>query len=139
MLPVMTRLRAWRAYAHPLLLVAVWATLEAATIAWAALVPGDPSYSDSGVGSLGQAIFATGALVLFVALGSRIAWWLSIFFLTAGMLVGVVAAASELEAAPLGVAVLQAAGLWLIWSGNVELYVLSRRRRRRLTVTSQAH
>lgn len=75
----MTELRAFRNYGHPLLLIALWATLEAATILWTASVSGDPFYPDSGPGSLGDAIFSTGLLVIFVGVGSPLAWWLAIF------------------------------------------------------------
>ena len=78
-------------------------------------------------------------LAVFLFVGSRIAWWLAIFSNTLGTVVGVAAGIYEREVGPLGLAVLQAASLWLIWSGNVELYVQSRRRMRKLTVTPPQH
>ena len=128
----MDRLRAFRAYGHPLLLIAVWSTFQAATIAWSALAPGDLSYAP-------QAIFWTVILAVFLFVGSRIAWWLAIFSNTLGAVVGLAAGIYERGIGPLGLAVLQAASLWLIWSGNVELYVQSRRRMRKLTVAPPQH
>jgi hypothetical protein len=128
-----TRLRDFRRYGHPLLLVAVWAALEAATIAWSALLPGDPFHSESGVGSLGQSILLTGILVLGVAWGFRVAWWLAIFSSAAAVFVSVALGVFELGVKPWGVALLQAAALWLLWSGNIEMHVQSHRRLRRLT------
>ena len=134
MLPVVTRLRDFRTYGHPLLLIAVWSMLEAATIIWIALLPGHPTYNESGgVGSLGQAIFFTALFVLFVALGSRFVWWLAIFSSILAVGVAVAAGVFELGVKPLGVAALQTAALWLLWSGNIEMYVQSHRRTRRVT------
>jgi hypothetical protein len=136
-LPV-TRLRDFRMYGHPLLLIAVWSTLQAASIVWVALLPGDPSNSSEGMGSVGQAIFWTGALVLFLVLGSRIAWWLAIFFNTVAAFLGVAFGVFEFGVKPWGVALFQAAALWLLWSGNIETYVKSHRRVR-LTGPPPAH
>lgn len=129
MLPVVTRLGAFRAHGHPLLLIAVWSILEAATIGWTALLPGDPLYSDSGIGSLGQALFVTSAAVLFLVLGSRIVWWLAIFSDTVGVGIGVALTVLQFGVKPIGLALFQAAALWLIWSGAIERYVRSGRRR----------
>jgi len=123
------KLWAFRAYGQPLLLIVVWATFEAAIILWTALVPGDPSYADSGAGSLGQAVFISVLLVTFVGLGSRLAWWLALFFATLGVVVSLALAVAESGVKPLGVAVLSAASLWLLWGGNIELYVQSKRRK----------
>lgn len=125
-------MKAFRTYGHPLLLIAVWSIVDAATIAWIALGPGEPHYSDSAVGSLGQAVFLTSVLVIGVGIGSRLAWWLAIFFATVGVGVGGAAALFEFEAKPVGVVLLQALALWLIWSGNIEMYVQSNQRRRRM-------
>jgi hypothetical protein len=127
------RLRAFRTYGHPLLLIAVWATVEAATILWTALVPGNPFYADSGTGSLGQAVFISVVLVFFVGVGSRLAWWLAIFFATLGVGASLGLAVFEPGVKPLGVAVLSAASLWLLWGGNIELYVQSNKRRKLIT------
>jgi hypothetical protein len=128
----MAKVRAFREYGHPLLLIAVWSLLEAATIAWTALVPGAPFYSNSGIGSLGQSVFFTAVLVVFVSVGSRLAWWLAIFSTTVGVSLGVVGGLIEFGAKPVGFVLLQALALWLIWSGNIELYVQSNKRRRRM-------
>ena len=128
----MAKVRAFREYAHPLLLIGVWSGLEAATIAWTALVPGVPFYSESGTGSLGQAVFVTVVLVIFVGVGSRLAWWLAIFSTTVGVSLGVVGGLVEFGVKPVGFVLLQALALWLIWSGNIELYVQSNKRRRRM-------
>jgi hypothetical protein len=124
-----TKLHALRAAAPPLLLIAVWALLGAATIAWVALVPGGPSYAD-GVGSLGGAVFATAALALLMGLGSRIAWLLAIFFHVSAIFASAAVGAYEQEAKALVVALLEAAALWLIWSGGVERHVRPRLLRR---------
>lgn len=134
----MARLRALRASGHPLLLIALWATLEAATIVWTALVPGGPWYSQSGAGSLGGAIFWTLLIVLFVAVGNRFGWWLAIVSDTVGIGFGVVAGIYDPGIGAFGVAVLQAAALWLIWSPSIETYVKSGLRSR-LTVPPPAH
>ena len=135
---MVARLRALRATGHPLLLIALWATLEAATIAWTALVPGGPWYSQPGAGSLGGAIFWTLLIVLFVAVGNRFGWWLAIVSDTVGIGFGVVAGIYDPGIGAFGVAVLQAAALWLIWSPSIETYVKSGLRSR-LTVTPPAH
>jgi hypothetical protein len=119
--------RAFRTYGHPLLLIAIWATLEAATIAWLALLQGNPSLES---GSLGGTFLAMGILVVFLFLGSRFAWWLAIFFSALGVIVGVGVALVDPGIKPVGIALLQAAALWLIWGGNVEAYVLVGKRRR---------
>jgi hypothetical protein len=118
----------------PVLLIAVWATLQAATILWIAWVSGDWSYADSGTGSLGQAVFISVVLVFFVGVGSRLVWWLAIFNSTVGLALSLVLAVVEPGVKPLGVAVLQAASLWLLWSGNIELYVQSSQRRKAITI-----
>jgi hypothetical protein len=110
------------------LLIALWTLLESATIAWTALLWGDPFYADSGVGSLGGAILVTGILVVLVARASRIAWWFAIFSDTVGIVIGLALLAFEPGVKPVGVAVLQAAALWLIWSGSIERHVHSGRR-----------
>ena len=79
------KLRDIRSYGHPLLLIALYAALEGVTILWTAWVPGDPSYADSGNGSLGLAVFISVVLVIFLGLGSRLAWWLAIFFCVLGV------------------------------------------------------
>jgi hypothetical protein len=108
------KLREFRTYGHPLLLIGVWATLQAATILWIARVPGEWSYVGSGTGSLGQAVFISVALVLFVGGGSRLAWWFAIFDSTVGLPFSLVVAVAEPGVKPLGVAVLQAASLGLL-------------------------
>jgi hypothetical protein len=122
------RLTALRAKTDPLLLIAVWSLLEMATIAWTALGSGEPSYEGSGVGSLGQAVVVTGIFILLVARGSRIAWWLAIFSDTVGVAVGLALVAFEPGVKPAGLALLQAAALWLIWSGSIERHVHTGRR-----------
>src|SRR5687767_11714708 len=97
---LVSRLRDFRTFGHPLVLIAVWATLHAGTIAWIELLPGSPFYSDSDVGSLGSAIFWAVVLVVFVALGSRLAWWLAIFSSTVGVGMGVAAGVFELGVKP---------------------------------------
>src|SRR5215210_36424 len=104
----MTWLRDFRAYRHPLLLIAVWSAVEAAAIAWTALVPDWPFHSESGTGSIGGAIFWTGLLVLFLGLGSRLAWWLAIFSNTVAVVVCVAAGAFDRSVKPLGLAALEA-------------------------------
>jgi hypothetical protein len=126
-----TRLRALRASGHPLLLIGIWSLLEAGIIAWTALLPGSPFYADSGNGSLGQAVFITSIVAIFLFLGSRLAWWFAIFFDAGGVFLGVVAIALEPALKPVGWFVLSAAAWWLIWSGSVERYVNSGRRARR--------
>jgi hypothetical protein len=129
---IVARLREFRAHGHSLLLIGIWAILEAATLAWIALMPGAPVYSDSGVGSLRDAVVVTVVLVVFVGVGSLLAWWLAIFSNTVGFALGIVAGLVSFGPKPVGVALLQGAALWLIWSGNIELYVQRGRRRRQV-------
>ena len=138
MLPVVTRLNALRAHGHPLLLIGVWSLLEVATIVWTAQAPGSPFYADGGPGTLGGAVLITTVVVLFVALGSQLAWWIAIFD-TLGIVLGVLTAILELGVKPIGVILLQAAALWLIWSPSVATYVQSGRRGRIPVVPPQAH
>ena len=117
------------------MLIALWSLLEAAYIVAIATLPGNPFYSDSGMGSLGQAVFVTALLVLFVALGSRLAWWLAIFSTTVGVALPIAALLVEPGWKPFVVAPLAAASLWVIWSGSIETYVKTGRRPR----TAQLH
>ena len=71
-----------------------------------------------------------GVLVVLLFLGSRFAWWLAIFSSTLWVIVGVGVALVEPGIKPVGIALLQAAALWLIWGGNVEAYALVGKRRR---------
>jgi hypothetical protein len=134
MLPVVTRLRDFRTYGHPLLLIAVWASLHAATIAWIALLPGDPFLRSSG-----QPIFVTAIIALSVSWGSRVAWWLAIFSSAVAVFISVALGVFEFGVKPWGVALFQAAALWLLWSGNIEMYVQSNRRMRRLAGAPPGH
>ena len=63
----------------------MWIAVEAVSVACVALLPGDPSYSDSGNGSLGQAVLVRALVALVVGLGSRVAWWLAIFLDSLGI------------------------------------------------------
>jgi hypothetical protein len=128
-------MRAFQREAHPLLLIGIWSVLEAANIAAVAILPGNPFYADSGVGSLGQAVVFTALLVLFVALGSRLAWWLAIFSATVGFAMPIGALLVEFSFKPFVVAPISGAALWLIWSGSIETYVTTGRRAR----TAQLH
>ena len=109
-----------------MLLIAIWALLEAAVIACTAILPGDPFYAD-GMGSLGQAVSVTALLVLFVALGSRVAWWLAVFSSTVGFPIAVLLVNFSVK--PILVALIASASLWLIWSSSIETYVHARGRR----------
>ena len=123
----MGRLRSFRTYGHPLVLIGVWAALEAATLAWLALLPGDQLLA----GSLRGPILVSAVLVVLVGFGSRWAWWIAIFLETTGVVVGVgLAIVGEAFGAGTGVAILSAASFWLLWSGNIELYVLESKRKR---------
>jgi hypothetical protein len=122
-------MRGFRRDTHPLLLIGIWALLESAAIVCTAVLPGDPFYADSGMGSLGQAVFVTALLVVFVALGSRVAWWLGIFSSTVGVGLPIAVLLVDLSVKPILVALIEAAALWLIWSGSIETYVHARRRR----------
>jgi hypothetical protein len=110
-----------------LLLIAIWALLEAAVIACTAILPGGPFYADYGMGSLGQAVSVTALLVLFVALGSRVAWWLAVFSSTVGFPIAVLLVNFSVK--PILVALIASASLWLIWSSSIETYVHARGRR----------
>jgi hypothetical protein len=123
-------MRAIRQEAHPLLLIGIWALLEAAMIAAIAILPGSPFYADSGTGSLGQAVFFTVPVVFFVALGSRLAWWIAIFSATVSVALPIASLLAEPSWKPFVVTPLAAAALWLIWSGSIENYVKSGRRPR---------
>jgi len=120
--------RAFRQEASPFVLIAVWSLLEAAYIAAIAILPGNPFYADSGMGSLGQAVFFTVLLVLFVALGSRLAWWLAIFSATVGVALPIASLLAGFGFKPFVVTPLAAASLWVIWSGSIETYVKTGRR-----------
>ena len=128
--PVAT-LRAFRSFGHPLLLVAVWGALEAAAVAWIAFVPGDPSRESARV-----ALLVTAVLVVFVGVGSRLAWWLAILVSALGVVVGLGATFVDFGVEGPVAALLHASALWLIWSGNVELYVQSNKRKRLASPTA---
>jgi hypothetical protein len=131
----MRTLVAFRNEASPLLLIGIWALLDAVTIGVIRLLPGNPFYADTGMGSLGQALLFSALLVLFVALGSRLAWYLAIFSATVGLALPIVVLLMGVQIKPIIVAVLSAAALWLIWSGSIETYVKTGHRSR----TPQLH
>jgi hypothetical protein len=123
--PGVRQVRAFREYGHPLLLIGMWVLLQASTFVWAAVAHGEPRFAFTMQNILIAAIF-----VAFFAAGSRVAWWLAIFVNTSGVAIALGAAVFLPSWKPVGVGVLQAASLWLIWSGNVELYAQQRQRRR---------
>jgi hypothetical protein len=128
-------MRTFRRDAHPLAVIAVWALFEAAGIAVTARVAGDPHYAESGGSSVGTAVVVTSILVLFVALGSRVGWWIAIFSSTVGLAMPIVALLEGLHVKPLLLAPIAAASLWIIWSGAIESYVNGNSRPR----TAQLH
>lgn len=131
----MRRFVAFRDEANPLLLIGIWALLDAATMVVIRQLPGDPFYADTGTGSLEQAMLVSALLVLFVALGSRFAWYLAIFSATVYVALSIVVLLMGVQIKPVVVAILSAAALWLVWSGSIETYVKTRRRSR----TPQLH
>ena len=58
--------------------LAAYAALTAATIAWVALVPGEPRYESSGAGSLGAALLLGAAIVLALALVPAVGWYVAV-------------------------------------------------------------
>jgi len=61
--------------------------LSAAIVAVTATFPGNPFYSDDGVGSLGGVVFWTALVVVGIAARWRPVWYLAIFFDLLGALV----------------------------------------------------
>ena len=124
----MRRLNELRSLGHPLALIGAWATIEAATIAWLAFVPGEPSMTASPETWIVVSVF----VVIGVAFGSRWAWWIALALETLWIVAGLGFVVGAAVAKGAGLAILSAAAFWLLWSGNIELYVLEHKRRRRL-------
>jgi hypothetical protein len=120
--------RAWRT-GNPLALVAVYAAGVAVTIAWIGLLPGEPSYQ--GPGRSGEVAASLSALlVFFLARGSRSALLLARFAHLLGLLYSIGGLAADRSSKLLGLAILQALLVIVLFSPALERYVLERRRRR---------
>ena len=127
----MEKVRRFRAHASPRLPIAIYATLSAAVIALTALAPGLPSFSSSSPAQ--AAIFVEVLVVLFLLLGSLVAWWLAVLFSFVGvmlngytMLFGHGALGFEPKA--LGVLLLEAAAVVVLTSPALECSLRRRRR-----------
>jgi hypothetical protein len=117
------KVRHFRAHASPRLLIAIYATLSAAVIALTALAPGLPSFSPSSPAQ--AAIFVEVLVVLFLLLGSLVAWWIAFTFSVVGvvlngysMLYGHGALGFEPKA--LGAGLLEAAAVVVLTSPALE-------------------
>jgi hypothetical protein len=119
--------QAWRT-GSPLALVTVYAVGFAGTIAWVGLLPGEPSYEGPGR-SAEVAASLSALLVFFLARGSprrscsRFAHLLGLLYSIGGL-------AADRSSKLLGLAILQALLVIVLFSPALERYVLERRRRR---------
>jgi hypothetical protein len=124
------KVRHFRAHASARLLIAIYATLSAAVIALTALAPGLPSFSPS---SPAQAsIFVEVLVVLFLLLGSLLAWWIALIFSFIGVMLNGYSmlfghGALGFEPKALGVMLLEAAALVVLTSPALECSLRRRR------------
>ena len=114
----------------PLALVAAYGIGLAGTIAWVGLLPGEPSYE--GPGRSAVVASSLGALVVFfLARGSRSALVLARFGHVLGLLYSLVGLAGDDRSSKLlGLAILQALVVLVLFSPALERHVHARRPRR---------
>jgi hypothetical protein len=132
-----SRFRRFRREGSPYVLVFLYVLVTAAALGWLALVPGDPTYANGGVGAT---VVMTAVLVGFVLVRSYLAWWIAIFFAALSAVIWpIVALVTATEPQPqigdagkAGVlAVLYAAALVLLLSPAIEDWLEADRRRTR--------
>jgi hypothetical protein len=124
------KVRHFRAHASPRLLIAIYATLSAAVIALTALAPGLPSFSPSTPAR--ASIFVEVLVVLFLLLGSLLAWWIALIFSFVGVMLNGYSmlfghGALGFEPKALGVLLLEAAAVVVLTSPALE-FELRRRK-----------
>jgi hypothetical protein len=111
----------------PLALVGAYAVGLAATIAWVGLLPGEPSYE--GPARSGPVAAGLGVIVVFfLARGSRSALVLARFAHVLGLLYSVVElGGAGITSKVLGLAILQALVVLVLFSPALERFVYARR------------
>jgi small-conductance mechanosensitive channel len=117
------KVRHFRAHASPRLLIAIYATLSALVIALTALAPGLPSFSPSTPAR--ASIFVAVLVVLFLLLGSLLAWWIALIFSFVGVMLNGYSmlfghGALGFESKALGVMLLEAAAVVVLTSPALE-------------------
>ena len=126
-------LRELRQNGDPLALVALYALGAVGSIVWTALLPGEPSYGERRA-SLVIALALSTLLVFLIARRSAIAWRFAVFAHGFAMVFAAASAGSQgFGTKALGLAIIQAVTLTLLFSPALERHVgafKSRRRRR---------
>jgi hypothetical protein len=118
----------WRS-GNPLALVGVYAAGVALSITWVGVLPGEPTYEGPGR-SVEVAVAISALVVFYLARGAYTALGLARFGHLLGSLYGLVGGAAMRNPKLLGLAVLQALLVALLFSPALERHALRRLRRR---------